>query len=223
MTCRSEPRSVQLDSALSHMVQDLAARGVCLLDSGVAGPNPARCPASTGDPLPVRSGRAIVAVSRHPATRRCSDFSPRPEESYRVGGDVRVRTLDVPRDGASRPDLNPVVRYGLGIAIAYDVLTAVDGAPQVNALLTVGRPLGICGVQDKLSPPWSRDNGGPTHRLGDGPWSNMYDLMDSVCSGFDQRIAGGFLGVGVSRVTDSVTNVGGRRKCDRQVLRRLFE
>ena len=46
-----------------------------------------------------------------------------------------------------------VVRHGLGSAIAYDVLTAVDGAPQVDALLTVGRSLAICGVQDKLSPP----------------------------------------------------------------------
>ena len=74
-------------------------------------------------------------------------------ESYRVGRDVRVRTLDVPRDRASRSGLHLVVRHGLGSAIAYDALTAVDGAPQVDALLTVGRPLGICGVQDKLSPP----------------------------------------------------------------------
>jgi hypothetical protein len=60
----------------------------------------------------------------------------------------------------------------------------------------------------------------------------MNDLLESVCGGFDRRIAGDFLRAGVSRVTDSVTNVGGLRNaiakfCGqdrlRAVRRELFE
>jgi hypothetical protein len=58
----------------------------------------------------------------------------------------------------------------------------------------------------------SRDDGWPSHRLGDEPWSNLYDTLDSVCCGFDRRIAGDFVRAGASRAADmSVTNVGSRR------------
>jgi hypothetical protein len=60
----------------------------------------------------------------------------------------------------------------------------------------------------------------------------MYDLIDSVCGGVDRRIVGDFLGAGMSRVTDSMTNVDGLRNaiaklCGqdrlRAALRELFE
>ena len=60
----------------------------------------------------------------------------------------------------------------------------------------------------------------------------MYDFMDSVCGGVDRRIAGGFLGAGVSQVTGSRTQVGGLRNASakfcgrdrlRAALRELFE
>jgi hypothetical protein len=101
---------------------------------------------------------------------------------------------------------------GLGSVIAYDVLEAVGGARRVDALMTVGSPLGSSEVHDRLSPPWSRDDGWPSHRLCDEPWSNLYDPLDSVCGGFDRRTAGDFVRAGASRATDmSVTNVGSRR------------
>jgi hypothetical protein len=93
--------------------------------------------------------------------------------------------------------------------IAYDALTAVEGVPRVDALITIGSPLGISEVQDGLKPPWTRHDGWPSTRLGSGGWANFYDPLDPVCGGLDRLLAPDFRRAGAKHVADvHVTNKG---------------
>jgi pimeloyl-ACP methyl ester carboxylesterase len=141
-----------------------------------------------------------------------TEFSPRAGESYRLRRDVRARALDVLQAGARRPGPHMVVGHSLGSVIAYDLLTAVEETPRVDALLTVGSPLGMSEVQERLAPPWTRQDGWPSDRLGSGPWGNVFDLLDPVCGGLDRRIAGDYRCNRETRVTDiAVSNEGSWR------------
>jgi alpha-beta hydrolase superfamily lysophospholipase len=91
-----------------------------------------------------------------------TEFSPRAGESYRLRRDVRARAVDVLQAGARRPGPHMVVGHSLGSVIAYDLLTAVEETPRVDALLTVGSPLGMSEVQERLAPPWTRQDGWPS-------------------------------------------------------------
>ena len=105
--------------------------------------------------------------------------SPRPSDTHRVRTEVRARTA---KALAQAPDNGPhvVVAHSLGSVIAYDVLKRVPGVPAIDALLTLGSPLGIDEVQDRLRPEWSRSDGFPRARVR-GPWVNVYDPLDPVC------------------------------------------
>ena len=141
-----------------------------------------------------------------------AEFSPRPGATFRIRRDIRARALDALEEGARRPGPHLVVGHSLGSVVAYDALTGVDGVPKVDALLTVGSPLGISEVQERLAPPWTRRDGWPVDRLGDGPWGNVFDLLDPVCGGLDRRIAGDYRRADEERVDDiAVTNQGSWR------------
>jgi hypothetical protein len=128
------------------------------------------------------------------------EFRPTPGKSFKVRTEVRRRTLDALAVAAdvSRPHI--VVGHSLGSVIAYDVLQNVAGAPEVDALITVGSPLGLDEVQDRLDPGWSRWDGFPDGRLR-GRWVNVYDRLDPVC-GFDPNLANDFRKAGRAVVTD---------------------
>lgn len=141
-----------------------------------------------------------------------AEFSPRLGETFQVRRDVRARALEALQEGATRRGPHIVVAHSLGSVIGYDVLTAMTDAPRVDALLTVGSPLGISEIREKLAPPWTSDDGWPSQRLGGGPWFNVYDPLDPVCGGFDRRIAGDYRWRGKRRVIDlSVSNRGSWR------------
>lgn len=140
-----------------------------------------------------------------------TEFSPRAGELFHIRQEVRSRALAALREGADSSPPHIVVGHSLGTVIAYDVLTGVEDAPHVDALLTVGSPLGISEVQDRLAPPWTRANGWPS-RLGDGPWCNIFDLLDPVCGVFDRVIGGDYRRDGLVLVQDvSVSNTGSWR------------
>jgi hypothetical protein len=166
---------------------------------------------------PVRPGSALEAVPLPgPLKRRLMrvflrdvhhylwnvEYSPRPGESYRIRTDARARMLASLQEGDERPAPHVVVAHSLGTVIAYDVLASLDQAPQVDALLTVGSPLGISEVEERLTPPWTRENGWPAAGLGDGVWWNFYDLLDPVCGGLDARIGEDFRCSGKIRLSD---------------------
>lgn len=69
-----------------------------------------------------------------------------------------------------------MVGHSQGSFIAYDVMTGVNECPLLDGFMTMGSPLGIDEIQDKLV--WTRENGFPTKLRGE--WVNIYDSLDMV-------------------------------------------
>ena len=110
--------------------------------------------------------------------------------------------------GASRPHV--VVSHSMGTVIAYDCLKRVAACPPVDALMTLGSPLGLDEIQDKLRPEWSRDDGFPRDRVAGG-WVNFFDRVDVVC-GLDPVLKNDYRRDGLEVVQDvEVVNGGAWR------------
>lgn len=77
----------------------------------------------------------------------------------------------------------------MGTVISYDCLQRVADCPAVDGFMTIGSPLGIDEVQDKLQPGWTCDDGFPAKVR--GGWVNVFDSLDPV-TGFDGDIANDF-------------------------------
>lgn len=137
------------------------------------------------------------------------EFTPRPGAAARIRRTIRERTTSALTEGARAPGPHVLVTHSLGTVVAYDVLTAGGDAPPVDALITLGSPLGLSEVQAKLAPPWTRDDGWPVQRLGSGSWTNIADRLDPVC-GFDAAIAADFRRGGVQQVLDVAVQNQGR-------------
>ena len=76
--------------------------------------------------------------------------------------------------------------------------------------MTIGSPLGLDVVQDRLLPEWTRRDGFPSDRLR-GRWVNVYDGLDPV-AGFDAVLADDFQRDGVAAIDDiEEPNSGGWR------------
>lgn len=137
-----------------------------------------------------------------------TEHEPRPGTRYRVQTEIRHRTLDALHATPSTPHV--VVAHSLGSVIAYDVLQRVAEAPAVDALLTLGSPLGIDEVQDRLRPEWTRPDGFPSRTVRTR-WVNVFDPLDLVCL-LDPRLSNDFRQGGASVVEDvSVSNAGSWR------------
>jgi predicted alpha/beta hydrolase family esterase len=115
------------------------------------------------------------------------ESSPRAGVTYRVQDEIRRRMTAALADGAARPGPHVVVSHSMGTVIAYDCLKRIDGVPAVDGLMTIGSPLGVDEVQDKLKPGWSRGDGFPGAKLR-GKWVNVYDRLDPV-AGLDPKLA----------------------------------
>jgi hypothetical protein len=111
-----------------------------------------------------------------------------------------------------------VVSHSMGTVIAYDCLKRVADSARVDGLITLGSPLGLDEVQDKLQPEWRRDDGYPHERLAGG-WVNVFDRLDPVC-GFDPQFANDYCKAGVAVVEDiAVKNEGAWRHSITKYLR----
>jgi len=106
--------------------------------------------------------------------------------AVKVQDEIRDRMLAALNEGAAQPGPHVVVSHSMGTVIAYDCLKRVVNCPEVHALMTIGSPLGLDEVQDKLQPGWSREDGFPKDKVG-GAWVNVFDRLDIV-AGFDPRI-----------------------------------
>lgn len=109
---------------------------------------------------------------------------------YKVQDEIRRRFVAGIAAGAEQPGPHIVVSHSMGTVIAYDCLKRVQECASVDALMTIGSPLGIDEVQDKLRPEWSRDDGYPAGKLA-GEWINVFDRLDPV-AGFDAKLANDF-------------------------------
>lgn len=90
-----------------------------------------------------------------------------------------------------------LVGHSQGTFIAYDVLTGMANCKHIDGFLTLGSPLGLDEVQDKLT--WSRENGFPSKLMGD--WVNVYDPFDVVARP-DPVLANDFKKNGTEAVID---------------------
>jgi hypothetical protein len=88
----------------------------------------------------------------------------------------------------------------MGTVIAYDCLKRVQDAPRVDGLMTIGSPLGLDEIQDKLHPEWTRDTGFPFEKV-QGGWVNVYDKLDPV-AGFDPNLGNDYRRDGKPAVDD---------------------
>ena len=95
-----------------------------------------------------------------------------------------------------------VMAHSQGTIVAYDCLKNVPDCPQIDALITVGSPLGLDEVQDKLAPGYSDEDAYPSGKLLGG-WHNVYDPLDIVSSPFP-NIAKDYLANGQVKAEDIV-------------------
>jgi hypothetical protein len=137
------------------------------------------------------------------------EFGPPGRPPVPIQKTIRERFIgSVCGKAVTRPHV--VISHSMGTVIAYDCLKRVGECAEVDGFITLGSPLGLDEVQDKLQPGWSRDDGFPSGKLGQG-WVNIFDRLDPVC-GFDPKLANDYRKGGASIVEDiAVKNDGAWR------------
>lgn len=145
------------------------------------------------------------------------EFAPPGRAPVRIQQTIRRRFVDaVSTRTVSRPHV--VVAHSMGTVIAYDCLKRVGDCATVDGLITIGSPLGLDEIQDKLQPGWSRTDGFPHERVAAG-WVNLFDRLDPVC-GFDPVLANDYCMGGAAKVEDAaVQNDGAWRHSATKYLR----
>jgi len=138
--------------------------------------------------------------------------TPRPGETYACQEEIRRRFLSVAQHGAEQPGPHVVIAHSMGTVISYDCLKRVADSPAVDGLMTIGSPLGLDEIQDRLRPGWSRDDGFPHEKLR-GDWVNVFDRLDPV-AGLDPAIANDYRRAGTSTVVDVPQSNGGAWRHD---------
>ncbi len=130
---------------------------------------------------------------------------------------IRQRFVDPLRaPTVTRPHI--VVSHSMGTVIAYDCLKRVADCAAVDGLITIGSPLGLDEIQDKLQPGWSRADGFPQEKVSGG-WVNLFDRLDPVC-GFDPMLANDYRKGGAAMLEDvAVQNEGTWRHSGTKYLR----
>lgn len=145
------------------------------------------------------------------------EFAPPGRPPVRIQRAIRerfVKALQSPL--VTRPHI--VVSHSMGTVIAYDCLKRLADCPVVDGLITLGSPLGLDEIQDKLQPEWSRANGFPHERVSGG-WVNLFDRLDPVC-GFDPVFANDYRKGGSAVVDDvALQNEGAWRHSITKYLR----
>jgi hypothetical protein len=128
--------------------------------------------------------------------------NPRPGESYLVREELRRRFVGAVNAAREISPEGPIVvlSHSMGTMIAYDCLKRVPDCPSVDALMTIGSPLGIDEVQEGLRPEWTRNDGFPSSKL-NGKWTNVFDPFDAVAR-LDPRLANDYCNAGVEVVED---------------------
>jgi hypothetical protein len=145
------------------------------------------------------------------------EYAPAGGTPVRIQETIRKRFVEaVGGSDLSRPHV--VVSHSMGTVIAYDCLKRVTECVPVDGLITIGSPLGVDEVQDKLQPGWSRADGFPHERI-EGGWVNLFDRLDPVC-GFDPVLANDFRKGGTASIEDvAVKNEGTWRHSATKYLR----
>ncbi|HYI10869.1 MAG TPA: hypothetical protein VEK57_17545 [Thermoanaerobaculia bacterium] len=146
------------------------------------------------------------------------EFKPRPAgPTFRVRDEIRSRLISALNKvtEAQRPHI--VISHSMGTVVAYDCIKRVADCPRLDGFITIGSPLGLDEVQDKLrsesgGPGWTREDGFPSEKV-TGRWGNVYDRFDPVV-GFDPQFANDFQRNGQRVVEDNNEQNFGRWRHD---------
>jgi hypothetical protein len=131
---------------------------------------------------------------------------------YRVQDTIREKFVNALKEDVQTNQGGPliVLSHSMGTVIAYDCLKRVPECPKVDALLTIGSPLGLDEIQDKMQPEWTKGDGYPSLKVGSA-WTNVYDDLDIVAA-LDTKIANDFQRGGREVIADTrVKNDGAWR------------
>jgi hypothetical protein len=148
------------------------------------------------------------------------ESEPRPGEKFKVRDELRNRFIAAVRRGAQQNGPHVVVSHSMGTIIAYDCLKHVEECPRVDALVTLGSPLGLSEVQDGYGSAWKKNTGFPGSKLAADRWVNFYDRLDVVCAA-SPKLARDYRHEDKEVITDErVTNVGKWRHAIREYFAR---
>ena len=135
------------------------------------------------------------------------EFSPRPGVKHKVQDEIRNRFLKAVAEGSGKNGPHIVVSHSMGTVIAYDCLKRVQKIKEIDGLMTIGSPLGLDEIQDKLRPEWTRADGYPSKKV-KSDWINIFDRLDPV-AGFDPFFSNDYQSGGKARVEDlEISNSG---------------
>lgn len=136
------------------------------------------------------------------------EHSPRAGETYKVRDHIRNLFVQALTDDAAQNAGGKlvVVGHSMGTVIGFDCLKYVADCPSVDALLTLGSPLGLSEVQDNFDPPHRRASAFPDNAIRND-WSNFFDRLDPVA--LDAQLANDYLNGGNSVITDVRVKNGG--------------
>ena len=149
-----------------------------------------------------------------------SDSEPRPGEKFNVQKELRKRFVEAVERGAQQPGPHVVVSHSMGTMIAYDCLKHVAGCGKVDALVTLGTPLGLSEVQDGFGKAWKKAAAFPAGTLGVDRWVNFYDRLDVVCAA-SPKLATDYRHEDRGVISDErITNMGRWRHAVREYLAR---
>ena len=145
------------------------------------------------------------------------EFAPPGKTPVQIQQTIRKRFVDAV-GGVDTSGPHIVVSHSMGTVIAYDCLKRVADCIGVDGLITLGSPLGVDEIQDKLKPGWSRPDGFP-HEKVKLEWVNLFDRLDPVC-GFDPVLANDYRKGGAAMVADiAIQNNGAWRHSATKYLR----
>lgn len=134
------------------------------------------------------------------------EYSPRLGTKYHVRQELRERFVStVTKAKKDGPVI--VVAHSLGTVIAYDCLKNAAECPEIQSLITIGSPLGMSEMQDKLDPGYTSKDGYAHEKITD-EWYNVYDALD-VVSRADPILRNDYLHTGRERLTDIRQKNGG--------------
>jgi hypothetical protein len=126
---------------------------------------------------------------------------------FNVRTELRKRFMDALNVGAAAPGPHVVVSHSMGTIIAYDCLRNCEDCPPIDTLITLGSPLGLDAVQDKLKPQGAKRVDYPTKIK--RAWINIFDPLDPVV-GFDPKFANDYKRDGKNVIKDIQESNWGR-------------
>ena len=111
---------------------------------------------------------------------------------------LRQRLIDQLKVLQDKAERLIIVSHSMGTIIAYDVLRRCPECPPVHTLITLGSPLGVTEVQEKLVAEGVSGVDFPAKLT---RWINVYDPLDPIC-GADPRLGNDYAAVDGKQVED---------------------